>query len=124
MRAVTPEQFNKLVAEALDALPEHFRALLDNVAIIVEDVPERGRHSHLASEADRDETLLMGEFIGIPRTKMSAWDAAGPSRIVLYQKNIEAICETEGEIREQVRLTVLHELGHYFGMDEDQLHNV
>jgi predicted Zn-dependent protease with MMP-like domain len=48
----------------------------------------------------------------------------GPDRVVLYQKNIEAVCRTDAEIREQVRLTVIHELGHYFGLDEDQLRHV
>jgi len=67
----------------------------------------------------------MGEFIGTPATEKSVWDtAAGPDRIVLYQKNIEAVCQTEEEIREEVRLTMLHELGHYFGMTEDQLEDV
>ena len=47
-----------------------------------------------------------------------------PDYIVLYQKNIEAVCSTEGEVREQIRRTVIHELGHYFGMDEDQLKGV
>ncbi len=49
---------------------------------------------------------------------------AGPDRIVLYQKNIEAVCSSEEEIRKEIRLTVLHELGHYFGMNEAQLEDV
>ncbi len=48
----------------------------------------------------------------------------GPDYIVLYQKNIEAVCSSEAEVREQIRLTVIHELGHYFGMDESQLNDV
>ena len=48
----------------------------------------------------------------------------GPDYIVLYQKNIEAVCTSEAEVREQIRLTVIHELGHYFGMTEDQLKDV
>jgi predicted Zn-dependent protease with MMP-like domain len=49
---------------------------------------------------------------------------SGPDHIVLYQKNIEAVCSSEAEVREQIRLTVIHELGHYFGMDEEQLKDV
>ena len=71
-----------------------------------------------------EEGLLMGEYIGVPLTERGAWEAPPPDKIVLYQKNIEAACETEDEIREEVRLTVLHELGHYFGMDEEQLEDV
>ncbi len=135
--------FHRLVEEALAALPAKFRARIQNVAIVVEDYPaEQSARRGLAqkppksgasakkppvsdaSEENR-EGLLMGEFIGTPATEKSVWDtAAGPDRIVLYQKNIEAACRTEGEIREEVRLTVLHELGHYFGMTEDQLEDV
>jgi predicted Zn-dependent protease with MMP-like domain len=48
----------------------------------------------------------------------------GPAHIVLYQKNIEAVCATEAEVREQIRMTLIHELGHYFGMTEEQLRDV
>ena len=110
-------RFNRLVEEALDALPAKFRRKMDNVAVVVEDAP--------AQEPDTLQDLRMGVFEGVPATERSVWDApAGPARIVLYQKNIEAVCETEDEIREEVRLTVLHELGHYFGMTEDQLEDV
>jgi predicted Zn-dependent protease with MMP-like domain len=67
----------------------------------------------------------MGIFHGVPATKKSVFDLpAGPDYVVLYQKNIEAVCSNEAEIREQIRRTVIHELGHYFGMDEDQLKDV
>ena len=49
---------------------------------------------------------------------------SGPDHIVLYQKNIEAVCSSEAEVRQQIRLTVIHELGHYFGLDEEQLKDV
>jgi predicted Zn-dependent protease with MMP-like domain len=58
-------------------------------------------------------------------TKKSIFDLPmGPDHIVLYQKNIEAVCSSETEVREQIRLTVIHELGHFFGMDENQLKDV
>jgi predicted Zn-dependent protease with MMP-like domain len=61
----------------------------------------------------------------VPTTKKSIFNlSSGPDNIVLYQKNIEAVCSTEAEIREQIRLTVIHELGHYFGLDENQLKDV
>ena len=69
--------------------------------------------------------MLLGIFQGVPATKRSVFDlSVGPDRIVLYQKNIELVCSNETEIRHEVRQTVLHELGHYFGMDEAQLKNV
>lgn len=67
----------------------------------------------------------MGMFEGVPATQKSVWDITRmPDRIVLYQKNIEAVCDSEDEVREEIRLTVLHELGHYLGMTEDQLEDV
>ena len=116
------ERFNKLVEEALNTLPAKFRKRIKNVAVVVEDLPPQ-HGLHVCGESGED--LLMGVFEGVPATEKSVWDAQrGPDRIVLYQKNIEAACETEDEIREEVRLTVLHELGHYFGMTEDQLEDV
>ena len=115
---MTRERFRELVAEALDALPAKFRARIRNVAVVVEDVPRD------EVEAGRED-LLMGVFEGTPTTEKSVWDsAAGPDRVVLYQKNIEAVCDSDAEIVEEVRLTVLHELGHYFGMNEEQLEDV
>ena len=123
-------RFIKLVEEALDALPRKFHDRVQNVALVVQDVPpgqvsrNRLRDAKSASNAP-EEKLLMGVFEGTPATQRSVWDAPpGPHRIVLYQKNIEAVCDTEDEIREEVRLTVLHELGHYFGLSEDQLKDV
>ncbi|HLE37185.1 MAG TPA: metallopeptidase family protein [Candidatus Acidoferrales bacterium] len=143
------ERFVKLVEEAIEALPEKFARLVKNVAVVVEDEPSRDTAQRLRSEQAAgsgqaassaqpaesgqassehedagEEGLLMGEYIGVPLTERGAWEAPPPDKIVLYQKNIEAACESEEEIREEVRLTVLHELGHYFGMDEQQLEDV
>jgi predicted Zn-dependent protease with MMP-like domain len=71
------------------------------------------------------ERLLLGLFHGVPTTKKSVFDLpTGPDHVVLYQKNIEAVCSGEAEVREQIRRTVIHELGYYFGMDENQLRDV
>ena len=69
--------------------------------------------------------LVLGVFEGVPSTRKSVFDlTCGPNRIVLYQKNIEAVCSNEAEIRHEVRQTVLHEMGHYFGMSEAELKDV
>lgn len=115
--AVKREEFERLVEQALDGLPEKFARLVKNLVVVVEDYPAKKRERNA-------EKLLMGEYIGVPLTERGAWDATPPDRIVLYQKNIEAVCRTEEEIREEVRLTVVHELGHYFGMSEEQLEDV
>ncbi len=106
------QRFEQLVEEALAQLPASFRAKLENIVVLVEDAPRGGSR------------FLLGRFQGVPRTKKSVFQATPPDRIILYQKNIEAICRTAEEIREQVRLTVLHELGHYFGLSEEELRHL
>jgi predicted Zn-dependent protease with MMP-like domain len=124
------EKFVKLVEEALDSLPSRFRERIHNVAVLVENVPpeklsRRGSRNIGLIDSDDAEKLVLGVFEGVPTTKKSVFDLpVGPDRIVLYQKNIEAVCSNEDEIRREIRLTVLHELGHYFGMTEAQLEDV
>src|SRR5690348_11776410 len=115
------EDFLKVVEEALDSLPREFVSRIRNVAILVEDVPP----NQPSPQSARPRQLLLGIFHGVPTTKKSFFDLpTGPDHIVLYQKNIEAACSNEAEVREQIRRTVIHELGHYFGMTEEQLKDV
>jgi len=115
------EDFAKVVEDSLDSLPKEFRRRIYNVAILVEDFPPH--HSH--GKAGQHGRLLLGIFQGVPATQKSVFDlSAGPAHIVLYQKNIEAVCASEAEVRHQIRQTLLHELGHYFGMTEEQLKDV
>jgi predicted Zn-dependent protease with MMP-like domain len=106
------EKFEALVAQALDDLPPRFRERLTNVAIIVEDLPPTGVSN---------QGLLLGLFHGIPRTEKSVFYASPPDHIFLYQKNIEAISRSEADVRRQIRETLLHEVGHYFGLSEEEL---
>lgn len=115
------EDFVNVAEETLELLPEEFRCRIQNVAILVEDFlpnqspPKRGPHRR----------LLLGIFHGVPATKRSFFNlSTGPDHIVLYQKNIEAVCSSEAEVRHQIRQTLVHELGHYFGMTEEQLKDV
>ncbi len=124
---MTRERFVEVVAEVLDRLPARFRERLHNVAVLVEDYPpqQRPRPNAPRPRAGAPRQLLLGIFSGVPRTEKSVFQApAGPDHIVLYQKNIEAICRSEGEVREQIRRTLLHELGHYFGMTEEELRDL
>ena len=119
---LTRDEFNEVVAEVLDSLPDEFRSRIRNVAVLVEDLPavERRRRSD-----QRPTQLLLGQFIGVPATQRSVFNLpTGPDYIVLYQTNIESICATQQELRRQIRLTLMHELGHYFGMSEEQLRDV
>jgi predicted Zn-dependent protease with MMP-like domain len=104
--------FQALVAQALHSLPRAFREKLTNVAIIVEDLPP---------EQTESKGLLLGLFHGIPRTEKSVFYSSPPDRIFLYQRNIEAVCASEAEVRRQIRATLLHEVGHYFGLSEEEM---
>ncbi len=122
------EHFVRLVEEVLDSLPMEFRKRIHNLAVIVEDRPKMRKKARGLVEKigpHKPRSLLMGVFRGVPATQKSVFDLSiGPNRIVLYQRNIEAVCRNDAEIRHEVRQTVLHELGHYFGMDESQLKDV
>ena len=115
------EHFVKVVDEALDSLPQEFRSRICNVAVLVEDMPP----NQPSPQSGQQRRLLLGLFHGVPTTKKSIFDLpTGPDHIVLYQKNIEAVCSSEAEVRHQIRQTLIHELGHYFGMAEEQLKDV
>lgn len=113
--SVERERFERLVGEILDNLPEPFRSRLSNLAIIVEDSPPQEPYRG---------GLLLGLFSGVPRTLKSVFSADPPDHIFLYQKNIEAICSNEKQIEQQIHDTLLHEIGHYFGLNEEELRNI
>ncbi|HET9243840.1 MAG TPA: metallopeptidase family protein [Gaiella sp.] len=100
--------FEDVVRSALDTLPPHIAAALRNVAVVVED-------------ENADDPDLYGLFEGIPLTEGGPGPGDLPNRIAIYRAPLEADFEDEAELREEIRVTVLHELGHYFGLDEDRL---
>ncbi len=109
-------RFAELVEQAVADLPEFFREKLENIAIVIEDTPPPEVEEQYPGQ------LLLGLYQGVPRPSRSVWSLhVYPDVISIYQRNIEAVCSTEDEIIQQVRETVMHEIGHYFGMDEGQL---
>lgn len=114
--------FENLVQTTVDRLPAEFREKLVNVVILVEDVPS----PELLEMADvPDGDSLLGFYEGTPITERGHFDAPiHPDRIWVFQRPIEELCSTEDEIREEVRLTVMHEIAHFFGMDDDYLDEI
>ena len=111
MIEVEPGRFEEMVVTALDGLPEEFGRLMQNVAVIVEHDP--------------GPPGLLGLYEGIPLTsRTTQYAGALPDRITIYRLAICAICRTEDEVTEQVRRTVIHEVGHYFGIDDGRLHEL
>jgi predicted Zn-dependent protease with MMP-like domain len=118
---MTREHFVRIVEETLDSLPEEFRRSIANVVVLVEETPT----NQPSTQSGEQGQLLLGLFHGVPRTQKSIFNLpTGPDYIVLYQKNIEAVSSSEARVYRQIRRTVIHELGHYFGMDESQLKDV
>jgi predicted Zn-dependent protease with MMP-like domain len=116
---VSKQRFDELVQEALAELPEEFARFLEEVPVEVRDRPTPSQLRHLGM---RHGDLLLGLYVGRPRTQRSVEDPGRlPDVIYIFQESIEAVCRSEGELVEQVRRTVLHEIGHHFGMDEDDL---
>jgi predicted Zn-dependent protease with MMP-like domain len=109
---VSRDRFESLVAEAIDAIPEPFASTLDEVAVVVED------HS------TRPGPPLYGLYVGVPRPEGTLPSGMLPPRIAIYVHPLVDHCRTEAELVEQVRVTVLHELGHHLGLDEDRLHDL
>lgn len=111
--AMSREEFEDLVEDALDAIPDAFWDQLENVAIFVEDDPP----------ADMEPDLL-GLYDGVALTERDDYAGVLPDRILVFMNPTLAICQTREEVAEEVRITVVHEVGHYFGIDDDALHEM
>jgi predicted Zn-dependent protease with MMP-like domain len=113
MVEMTRERFEELVAEALDTVPEELTRLIDNCVVLVED------------EAPEDDPHLLGLYDGVPLTERdSTYVLAVPDRITIFRNPTLAMCESEEQIVEEVRITVVHEIAHHFGIDDDRLHEL
>jgi predicted Zn-dependent protease with MMP-like domain len=110
---VTREEFEGLVADALDGIPAELTAAMSNVAVLVEDDPPA------------DDPFLLGLYVGTPLTERGSWYAGVlPDRITIYRRPILAVCRSPQEVVEQVRITVVHEVAHHFGIDDERLHEL
>ena len=113
------EQFEAVVEEALQSIPEGFNKYLDEIVVDVEDVPDAATCDEVGI---RDPRSLLGLYRGTPLTRRHV-DAPYryPERVVIYQHNIERLCRSKRQMVRQIRKTVLHEIGHHFGLTERQL---
>ncbi|HEY7431203.1 MAG TPA: metallopeptidase family protein [Streptosporangiaceae bacterium] len=111
MIEVAPEEFEEMVATALDGLPAEFGRLMRNIAVVVEHDP--------------GPPGLLGLYEGVPLTsRTTQYAGVLPDRITIYRLAICAVCDTEEQVADEVRRTVVHEVGHYFGIDDDRLHEL
>src|SRR5215212_291978 len=107
-----PARFDELVAEALDAIPPALTAAMDNVVVLVEEQHPDGPH-------------LLGLYEGVALTSRdTSYGGLLPDRITIYRGPILAACSSEDEVVEEVLVTVVHEIAHHFGIDDDRLHDL
>jgi len=116
---MTLSAFEELVAEALELLPEEFGRALDNVAVVVEDEPDAEVLTDAGMDPDQDD--LFGLYEGIPLTERDSLYSALPDRIIIYRLPILRACRSRRRVIREVRDTVVHELGHHFGMEEEDM---
>ncbi len=116
---VSRERFGQLVESALAELPEPFASFLEEVPI---EIRTRPTPEQLARAGLAEDDLLFGLYVGHPRTQRSVeHSGVMPDVIYIFQEDHELACDSEDELARQIRITVLHEIGHHFGMDEDDL---
>ena len=111
---MTREDFETAVSEGLDLVPPDLTAQMDNVVVLVED------------DAPADQPDLLGLYEGVPLTERDLMWAAGalPDRITIFRNTTLAMCATRDDVVEEVAVTVVHEIAHHFGIDDERLHEL
>ncbi|QTE31233.1 metallopeptidase family protein [Pengzhenrongella sicca] len=111
---MTLAEFEDAVRDALDEIPEELAAQMDNVVVLVEDDPPA------------DDPDLLGVYDGVPLTERGEFWATGalPDRITIFRRPTLAMCDSREEVVEEVAVTVVHEIAHHFGIDDDRLHEL
>jgi predicted Zn-dependent protease with MMP-like domain len=112
------ERFKELVVEALNQLPKEFAEKLNNVSVTVDNFPTPYQ---VAKARLGPNMLLFGLYEGVPQTKRGVYYSAIPDKITIFRFAILQVCSTEQEVQEKVRQTVIHEIGHHFGLSDTEL---
>ena len=113
------DEFEKVVARALDGLPEEIGERLDNIAVVVEDEPSD--EDLLDAGLDPETETMFGVYQGVALTERSFSDSPLPDRIVIYRGPLLDECQDRTELIREIQDTVVHEIGHYFGLEEEDL---
>lgn len=121
MIRMTPERFEALVARALGLLPAEFEAHMENVSVVIEERPDENLLRSMGFDPDEPHDTLFGLYEGVPLIERRHDDLLLPDQITIFRAPLLEYCRSEEEVVEEVRITVLHEIGHFFGMDEERL---
>lgn len=120
MLVLSEEEFSALVQTAIEGLPGQYTKLVSNVAVVIEDEPPRDVLEDLGLESEDD---LLGLYQGVSLDEESFFQAGGnlPARIAIYRGPILRLCRTKAEVVQEVRDTVVHEIGHHVGLDDEDM---
>jgi predicted Zn-dependent protease with MMP-like domain len=111
-------EFDRYVRQAIESLEPEFRQYLAEMPVIVDDEPDEATCRHFGQGAKRE---LLGQFRGVPLNRRSVEGQNGPNQIVLYRLNLLNCCDSQEELVEEIRKTLVHELGHFIGFSEEGL---
>ena len=115
-------EFETLVKAAVNSLPEKFKEKMENIIVVTEELPSA---EILAEMKISSPYHLLGLYRGIPYTRRGVWYRnVMPDKIIIFRKPIEARCKNKEEVKESVRKVVIHEIGHYFGLNEIELRKI
>ena len=114
MDPLSDVEFDEAVVDALDLLPDELARAMDNVVVLVDEEPPP------------DDPDLLGVYHGTPLTERDGWWSAGslPDRITIFKGPLTRMCSTSDELREEIAITVVHEIAHHFGIDDTALHEL
>jgi len=119
---MSDEDFEKLVADGMDAIPEDFIDKIKNVAIVIADFPTTAQ---LAKVKARPGSTLFGLYEGVPQTKRGGnYSGVLPDKITIFKIPLVCVSDDEDDLRERVKHTVWHEVAHHFGLDHDRIHQL
>jgi predicted Zn-dependent protease with MMP-like domain len=113
------QQFDKLVNQAVESLPEEFQERLENIDVVVADMPTRAQMKNLKGERGN---MLLGLYEGVPLTERThGYGFVMPDKITIFQKPIEAMCRNDAQVVNEIQRVVRHEIAHHFGISDDRL---
>lgn len=121
MDPISQDRFEELVRRALDTLPGEFYERLQNVDVVVEDAPTK---EQLRTGGVEEGDTLLGLYEGVPLTARENYGFVLPDKITIFQRPIEEMCESPDEVVEEIRVTVMHEIAHHFGIDDHALYDL
>jgi predicted Zn-dependent protease with MMP-like domain len=116
---MSEDEFEAAVQDALDSIPDKLARAMDNVAVFIED-------DYAPKPGEDPDTVLLGLYEGVPLTERDSWWDAGslPDRITIFREPILDICASREDVIHEVAVTVVHEIAHHFGIDDDRLHEL